>query len=62
MEAVTSNPEIIVNQGVPAASWRESAMVRAAAVGLVFSIAFTSSFVAGFYLLGPWIDAARGMM
>lgn len=65
MDAITSNPEIILqDQGVAATatSWRASAVIRAAAVGLVFSVAFSSSFVLGFYLLGPWIDAARTMM
>lgn len=65
MEAITSNPQIILqDQGVArtATSWRESAVIRAAVVGLAFSVAFSSSFVLGFYLLGPWIDAARSMM
>ena len=64
MEAITIAPEMFETPAASASavSWQASGMVRAAAVGLVFSVAFSSSFVLGFYLLGPWIDATRIMM
>lgn len=51
-----------VGTAAPAVSWSQSTMVRAAAVGLAFSLAFSSSFVIGFYWLGPWLDHVRSMI
>ena len=65
MEACTIAPEMIETPAIgtvaPAAA-SESSLVRAAIVGLAFSVAFSCSFVLGFYLLGPWVDAVRTMI
>lgn len=67
MEACTTTaPEMTetpaIGTAAPAARFADSALMRAAVVGLAFSLAFSSSFVLGFYLLGPWIDTARSLM
>ena len=65
MEACPTASEMLQTPAiaiVTPASLSGSALVRAAATGLVFSLAFSSSFVLGFYGLGPWIDAAKSMM
>ena len=41
---------------------RSHGLVRAASVVLAFSMAFSASFVVGFYGLGPWIDSVRTLM
>jgi hypothetical protein len=40
----------------------ERPFVRATFLGLVFSMAFCSSFVIGFYWVGPAIESARHLM
>lgn len=65
MEACPTTSEMIqtpaIGTAAPAAT-QGSSIVRAAATGLAFSLAFSSSFVLGFYGLGPWIDAAKSLM
>ena len=64
MEATTQDiietPAIGIT--VPTARWHDSTIVRSALVGLAFSMAFSSSFVIGFYWLGPWLDTVRAAL
>jgi len=66
MEAVSTDIEAIVEahdtkiEAAPAARATSSGwLIRGATMALVFSVAFSSSFVIGYYGLGPWIDTIR---
>jgi hypothetical protein len=59
-EVVTETPAI--GTAAPAVSITEGPYVRAAFLGLAFSAAFSSSFILGFYWVGPWLDTVRRML
>lgn len=66
MEACTTDvpvlvevPSVAIAEDRPAEASGFTGMVRAGAVALIFSLAFSSSFVIGYFWLGPWIDAMR---
>ena len=66
MEACTTDvpvmvevPSVAIVESKPAENTGTTGMVRAGAVALIFSLAFSSSFVIGYFWLGPWIDAMR---
>jgi hypothetical protein len=66
MEACTTDvpvmvevPSVAILDVQPADSAGYTGIVRAGAVALIFSLAFSSSFVIGYFWLGPWVDAMR---
>lgn len=63
MEAVsTAVPEMIADIAPAVLPVADRPYVRAAFLGLVFAAAFSASFVAGFFWLGPWLEQLRALM